>query len=42
MESEEYNLKFVRTLAMAADQLTKHVGVKVLEIGKEFMGMTRG
>ena len=42
VESEEYNLKFVRTLAMAADQLTKHVGVKVLEIGKEFMGMTRG
>ena len=42
VESEEFNLEFVRTLAMAADQLTKHVGVRVLEIGKELMGMTSG
>ena len=36
------DLEFVRTLAMAADQLTKHVGVKVLDIGKALMGMTSG
>ena len=27
------NLEFVRTRSMATDQLTKHVGVKVLDIG---------
>ena len=42
VENEEFNLEFVRTLAMAADQLTKHVRVKVLEIGKVLMGMTSG
>ena len=42
VENAEFNLEFVRTLAMAADQLTKHVGVRVLEIGKELMGMTNG
>ena len=31
VESSEMSLEFVRTLEMAADQLTKHVGVKVLE-----------
>ena len=36
------DFEFVRNLAMAANQLTKHVGVKVLEIGKELMGMTSG
>ena len=36
------DLEFVGTLAMAVDQLTKHVGVKVLEIGKELMLMTSG
>ena len=35
-------LVFVRTLSMKVDQLTKHVGVKVLEIGKEVMEMTSG
>ena len=40
--SGEMDLEFVRTLAMAADQLTKHVGVKVLDIGKALMGMTSG
>ena len=39
-ESGEFNLEFVRTLAMATDQLIKPVGVKVLRIGKESMGMT--
>ena len=38
----EVKLEFVRTFAMAADQLTKNVGVKVLEIGKDLMGMTSG
>ena len=42
IQSGEMDLKFVRTLAMAADQLTKHVGVKVLEVGKALMGMTSG
>ena len=42
VESWEMNLEFVRTLAMAAYQLTKHLGVKVLEIGKEFTGMSSG
>ena len=35
-------LEYVRTLAMADDQLTKHNGVKVLEIAKELMEMTSG
>ena len=39
-DSGEMNLEFVRTLAMAADQLTKHVGVKVLESRKGIMGMS--
>ena len=42
MENGEFSLEFVRTLSMAADQLTKHVGVKVLDIGKKLMGMTSG
>ena len=42
VESEEFNLEFVRTLAMAADPLTKHVGVKVLEIEKKLMGEISG
>ena len=42
IEMGEVKLEFVRTLAMAADQLTKHVGVKVLEIGNNLMGMTSG
>ena len=40
VESGEMSLEFVRTHAMAADQLTKHVGVKVLVVGKKLMGMT--
>ena len=40
VEKGEMDLGFVRTLAMAVDQLTKHVGVKVLEIGNGLMGMT--
>ena len=42
IEMGEVKLEFVRTFAMAADQLTKNVGVKVLEIGKDLMGMTSG
>ena len=42
VESGEMSLEFVRTLAMSVDQLTKHVGVKLLEIGKGLMGMTSG
>ena len=42
VESGETNLEFVRTLAMAANQLTKHVGVKVLEIGKGVMSISSG
>ena len=42
VENGEFSLEFVRTLSMAADQLTKHVGVKVLDIGKNLMGMTSG
>ena len=42
IDSGEMQLEFVRTLAMAADQLTKHVGLKVLDIGKKLMGMTSG
>ena len=34
--------EFVRTLSMAADQLTNHVGVKVVDIGEELIGMTSG
>ena len=30
VENKEFNFKFVRTLSMAADQLTKHVGMKIL------------
>ena len=42
VENGEFRLEFVRTLSMAADQLTKHVGLKVLDIGKKLMGMTSG
>ena len=38
----EMELGFVRTLTMAVDQMTKYARVKVLEIGKELMGMTSG
>ena len=38
----EMDLEFVRTPAMATDELTKHVGVKVFDIGKMLMGMTSG
>ena len=38
----EIDPEFVRTLSMAADLLTKHVGMKVLDIGKFFIGMTSG
>ena len=27
VENKEFNFEFVRTLSMAADQLTKHVGI---------------
>ena len=42
VENGEFSLEFVRTLSMAADQLTKYVGVKLLDIGKKMMGMTSG
>ena len=40
LESGQFTFEFVRTLA--ADQLTKHVGVKVLGVGKTLMGMCSG
>ena len=42
VENKEFNFEFVRTLSMAADQLTKHVGVKILGVGKTLMGMCSG
>ena len=43
VESKEFNFEFVRTLStMAADQLTKHVGVNILGVGKTLMGMCSG
>ena len=42
LESGHFTFEFVRTLAMAADQLTKHVGMKVLGVGKTLMGMCSG
>ena len=42
VENGEFGLEFVRTLSMAADQLTKHAGGKVLDIGKKLLGMTSG
>ena len=42
VENKEFNFEFVRTLSMAADQLTKHVGVKILGGGKTLMGMCSG
>ena len=42
LESGQFTFEFVRTLAMAVDQLTKHAGVKVLGVGKTLMGMCSG
>ena len=42
LESGQFTFEFVRTLAMAANQLTKHVGVKVLGVGKTLMGIFSG
>ena len=42
VESGEMDLQIVRTKAMAADQLTKNVGLHVLVAGKEMMGMLSG
>ena len=42
LENKEFNFEFVRTLSMAANQLTKHVGVKILGVGKTLMGMCSG
>ena len=42
VESGEFVLQFIGTKLMAADQMTKHVGVQVLAMGKELMGMTSG
>ena len=42
VENKEFNFEFVRTLSMAADQLTKHVGVNILGVGKTLMGMCSG
>ena len=39
LENKEFTFEFVRTLEMVADQLTKHVGVKILGVGKTLMGM---
>ena len=40
--SGEIEHQFIRTKEMAADQLTEHVGLQVLEMGKELMGMHSG
>ena len=40
VELGEINLQFVRTEDMAADQLTKNVGVQILNAGKDMMGMS--
>ena len=37
VENKELNFEFVRTLSMAADQMTKHVGMKILGVGKTLM-----
>ena len=42
VENKEFNFAFVRTLSMAADQLTKHVGVMILGVGKTLRGMCSG
>ena len=42
VENKEFNFDFVRPLSMAEDQLTKHVGVKILGVGKTLMGMCSG
>ena len=42
VKSGEMELQFVRTKAMAADQLTKNVGLQVLVTGKDLMGMVSG
>ena len=42
VESEEMELQFVRTKAMAANQLTKNVGLQVLVVRKGLMGMFGG
>ena len=36
------DLKIVNTLNIAANELTEHVGVKVLQIGKMLIGITSG
>ena len=40
VDSGDIELQFVGTKDMAADQLTKHVGVSVLSVGKLLMGMS--
>ena len=42
VESGEMELHFVKIKAMAADQLTRNVGLQVLVAGKDFMGMLSG
>ena len=42
VESGEIMLQFVRAKVMAANQLTKHVGLQVFMMGKELMGMISG
>lgn len=34
------SLEFLKILSLAVDQLTKHVGMKVLDNRKFFVGMT--
>ena len=42
VESGQLIFEFVWTLAMVVDQLTKHVGGKMLGVGKTLMGMCNG
>ena len=42
VENKEFNFELARTFSMAADQLTKHVGVGILGVGNSLMGMCSG
>ena len=42
MESGEFNFEFVRTLAIGANHVTEHVGVKILGVRKTLLRMCSG
>ena len=41
-ENKEFNFELFMNFSMATDQLTKHMGVKILGVGKFLMGMCSG